>query len=289
MVSSVSDIEKSLKHLELASLPNNLTDVIGEGSSANVFKITLRNKFGAAKLFKQQFSKRRVLLAVKSLLQLKHENVVRLRGFSVRPCCLVFEFCSLIYHGEEINTLRQLINMHNDNDEFDIKTRIQYCLQIAIGLKYLHQNTIVHKDIKPSNILVTGNHGHIHLKLADFGDMSSFKQTILATMTQKQTFAGMTLAYVAPELCLRIIRSVTSSSDIYAFALTVYEVVSDLSSPWERVLPVLNDTMLLEAIRDNERPCLKYLLELYSDVIPVKSLTQIISQCWDKDQDKRPT
>ena len=127
---------------------------------------------------------------------------------------------------------------------------------------------------------MTGNHNQ--LKLADFGDMSSFKQTILATMTHKKTFAGMILAYVAPELCLRMIRSVTSSSDIYAFA---YEVVSDFSRPWERLLPVLNDSLLLEAIRDNERSCLNYLLELYNDVIPVKSLTQIISQCWDRDQD----
>lgn len=88
-------IEEDLKPWEVFNLPLNNTSggVIGEGSSAIVYKHTLRKKTAAVKKFKNNLSKKSILKASLSLLNLQHVNVVRFRGYSTRPSAILFEYC----------------------------------------------------------------------------------------------------------------------------------------------------------------------------------------------------
>ena len=95
--SELQKLEETVKHLEVFDVPLNIVgataDIIGEGSSAVVFKYMLRGKFGACKKFRTYLPRKALLKAAVALVTLKHENVVRFRGFSWRPSALVMEYC----------------------------------------------------------------------------------------------------------------------------------------------------------------------------------------------------
>ncbi|MEK1850923.1 MAG: AAA family ATPase, partial [Phyllobacterium sp.] len=99
-------------------------------------------------------------------------------------------------------------------------------LRIAIGaastLCKAHQRGLVHKDIKPANILVNG--GSEEVRLIGFGIASRLSRERQAP-DPPETIAG-TLAYMAPEQTGRMNRSVDSRSDLYALGVTFYQMLT---------------------------------------------------------------
>ncbi|WP_212626258.1 AAA family ATPase [Pseudomonas sp. PP3] len=90
---------------------------------------------------------------------------------------------------------------------------------IACALGKLHQRGLVHKDIKPSHILVNCPDGQI--RLTGFGLTSRLPRERQAP----ETIAG-TLAYMAPEQTGRMNRSIDSRSDLYSLGVTLYEMIT---------------------------------------------------------------
>ena len=106
--------------------------------------------------------------AANSLRSLHHDNVVRFRGYCCRPSSLIFEYCHVDCDENIIvHSLKQLINVFNDCEYFNLHERNNYIVQACKGLQYLHNKDIIHRDIKPSNILVDGHKENIVVKLAD--------------------------------------------------------------------------------------------------------------------------
>ena len=95
-------------------------------------------------------------------------------------------------------------------------------LRLAIGLStaihHLHQHGVIHKDIKPANVLVNPVTGQIWL--TGFGIASRLPRERQAP-EPPETIAG-TLAYMAPEQTGRMNRSIDSRSDLYALGVTLY-------------------------------------------------------------------
>ncbi|KXN83008.1 Serine/threonine-protein kinase CTR1 [Leucoagaricus sp. SymC.cos] len=138
----------------------------------------------------------------------------------------------------------------------------------AKGLEYLHQNNVIHGDLKPSNILV---HDDGRPLLCDFG-----RSRILDTRGFATRPAGVA-RYQAPEVHQGL--PSTKASDVYAFGITSCEIWTGIT-PWEnrQDAPVILDVALNDA-----RPTLP------KNVPPgTGQLWGIFETCWDREPWQRP-
>jgi PAS domain S-box-containing protein len=99
---------------------------------------------------------------------------------------------------------------------------LRIAIPLAGALRQLHERGLVHKDIKPANILVNDASGGI--RLTGFGIASRLPRE-QQPPTPPEVIAG-TLAYMAPEQTGRMNRSVDSRSDLYALGVTFYEMLT---------------------------------------------------------------
>jgi serine/threonine protein kinase len=103
---------------------------------------------------------------------------------------------------------------------------VSHFLHIAIPLagaiRHVHERCLIHKDIKPANILVDAASGGVWL--TGFGIASRLPRERHAS-APPEVIAG-TLAYMAPEQTGRMNRSVDSRSDLYALGVTFYEMLT---------------------------------------------------------------
>jgi PAS domain S-box-containing protein len=104
----------------------------------------------------------------------------------------------------------------------EVERFLRLAIGIAVALGKLHRQGLVHKDIKPANILVNGATGVV--KFTGFGIASRLPRE-RQTPAPPETIAG-TLAYMAPEQTGRMNRSVDSRSDLYALGVTFYELLT---------------------------------------------------------------
>jgi serine/threonine protein kinase len=104
----------------------------------------------------------------------------------------------------------------------DVSHFLRIAIPLAGALGQVHERGLVHKDIKPANILVDGATGAV--KFTGFGIASRLLRERQAP-EPPETIAG-TLAYMAPEQTGRMNRSVDSRSDLYALGVTFYELLT---------------------------------------------------------------
>jgi len=99
-------------------------------------------------------------------------------------------------------------------------------LRLAVGLSValgqLHGRSLIHKDIKPANVLVNCETGQVWL--TGFGIASLHPRE--RQSPEPPEFIAGTLAYMAPEQTGRMNRSIDSRSDLYALGITLYEMVT---------------------------------------------------------------
>jgi PAS domain S-box-containing protein len=100
---------------------------------------------------------------------------------------------------------------------------LSLAIPIASALGKIHQRGLVHKDIKPANILLNEATGEV--RLTGFGIASRFARE-RQSPHPPETIAG-TLAYMAPEQTGRMNRSIDSRSDLYALGVTFYQMLTD--------------------------------------------------------------
>ncbi|MGX9430246.1 AAA family ATPase [Bradyrhizobium sp. LeoA1S1] len=99
---------------------------------------------------------------------------------------------------------------------------LRLAIAVTSALGKLHQHGLIHKDIKPANIVVDCADGHV--RLTGFGIASRLSRERQAP-EPAETIAG-TLAYMAPEQTGRMNRSVDARSDLYALGVTLYQMLT---------------------------------------------------------------
>lgn len=149
------------------------------------------------------------------------------------------EMMALVMEYEGGGNLEDLLHRSHDHVwHGDTRERIRLLMEVSTGLWHLHFNPIyciIHGDIKPANVLLSGDQGNtnaLHIRLADFG-LSSVENVatckncnspVINTSEERGSWA-----YLAPEIYNGCKASV--SSDVYALGTLIYEV-------WYNVTPV---------------------------------------------------
>ncbi len=95
-------------------------------------------------------------------------------------------------------------------------------IQLAQALSEIHAHHIIHKDIKPGNIIINPTSGIV--KLTDFS-IASLLETEVPQPTNSNSIEG-TLAYMSPEQTGRMNRSLDYRSDFYSLGVTFYEMLA---------------------------------------------------------------
>jgi serine/threonine protein kinase len=188
----------------------HLTRLLGRGSFAEVYlgeHVNLRSE-AAVKVLRAHLvddDAREFLRESQITARLAHPHIVRILDYDVQEGVpfLVMDYAP---NG----TLRQ---RHLHATAVPLSTIVQYVKQVADALQYAHNQRLIHRDVKPENMLI-GRHNEI--LLSDFGTV----QVVLNThMETNQKIVG-TVAYMSPE---NLQGHAHYASDQYALGIVVYE------------------------------------------------------------------
>jgi len=157
-----------------------------------------------------------------------------------------------------------------------IATAIDILRDVAKALAYAHERGVVHRDIKPDNILLSGRSAVV----ADFGIAKAIaaaqERTAGSTLTQLSTAVG-TPAYMAPEQAAGD-PSTDHRADLYAFGCMAYELLAG-HPPFHGLTP---HKLMAAHMGETPRP----VEELRPDAPP--ALARLIARCLAKDPEQRP-
>ncbi|MEM1426239.1 MAG: serine/threonine-protein kinase, partial [Cyanobacteria bacterium P01_H01_bin.130] len=109
-----------------------------------------------------------------------------------------------------------------DQESLDLKDGLDIAIQLANILHNLHHNQVIHKDIKPTNILI--NPVSKQVQLVDFSIASLLPKETRVLQSPKGLEG--TLAYIAPEQTGRMNRAIDYRTDFYALGVTLYQILS---------------------------------------------------------------
>ncbi|KAA8517815.1 hypothetical protein F0562_015289 [Nyssa sinensis] len=193
---------------------------IGRGGYGTVYRGVLRDDTQVAIKSLSAESKQgtdEFLTEINMISNIQHPNLVQLIG-----CCVEGSNRILVYEYLENNSLANaLLGSKGKRIALDWSKRSAICMGAASGLAFLHEEGIVHRDIKASNILLDGN---FHPKIGDFGLAKLFPDNV----THVSTRVAGTVGYLAPEYAL--LGQLTKNVDIYSFGVLILEIISGRSS-----------------------------------------------------------
>jgi pSer/pThr/pTyr-binding forkhead associated (FHA) protein/tRNA A-37 threonylcarbamoyl transferase component Bud32 len=164
-----------------------------------------------------EVSLRRFMREIQVAAALDHPNIVRFleSGTNNGSVYLVTEYV-------EGSDAARLADAHGGRLPF--REAIDIVGQALGALAYAHNKGYIHRDIKESNILISGTTPNYVAKLTDFGLAKSFTQSGMSGITMAGDMAG-TFAYMPPEQ-IRDFRNVRPTSDIYAIGMTAYSLLA---------------------------------------------------------------
>ena len=203
---------------EVLSDRYEVEELVGTGGMSSVFRAhdRLLDRKVALKVLHPQYSEdeeyvERFRREARAVAALSHPNIVTVidRGEHAGRQFIVFEYID----GENLKALIQR------RGPAPVTTAVELAMQIARGLSFAHQQGLVHRDVKPQNILLNGDG---QAKVTDFGIARSLD--VQHGMTQTGTVLG-TSDYIAPEQAQG--QRVDEHTDVYSLGVVLYEMLTN--------------------------------------------------------------
>jgi serine/threonine protein kinase len=200
---------------ELIAGRYELEKLVGSGGMSNVFRAhdRLLERTVALKILHEQYTRdedyvERFRREARAVAQLAHPNIVTVidRGEQEGRQFIVFEYVD----GENV---KELLN----RGPLEAREAIRLALQVARALSFAHERGLVHRDVKPQNVLLNEDG---QAKVTDFGIARSLD---VHGVTQTGTVLG-TSDYIAPEQARG--QKVDPKTDIYSLGVVLYELLS---------------------------------------------------------------
>ena len=213
------------------------------------------------------------LKEAKIMYRITHPNIVRLFGV------VLDDSSSSLMLVTELAPLKSLLGCLRDESlkqSFTVSSLCDFAGQICNGMQYLEMNRLIHRDLAARNILVFTKN---LVKISDFGLSRALgvgKDYYRIDDSQINNSLRLPIAWCAPE-CINFFKF-TSSSDIWSYAVTLWEMFSYGGEPWKE----LDGRQILEAIDEPNYQRLEQ-----PDYCP-RDYYSIMLRCWDHDPSKRP-
>src|SRR4051812_17576047 len=207
-----------------------LEELVGTGGMSSVYKAhdELLDRHVALKILHQHYNDdeeyvERFRREARSVARLSHPNIVTVidRGEEDGRQFIVFEYVA----GENLKALV------TRDGAMPVVEAVTIAHQIARALAFAHEHGLVHRDVKPQNVLLNGDHS---AKVTDFGIARSLD--VKHGMTQTGTVLG-TSDYIAPEQAQG--QNVSAQTDVYSLGVVLYELLTgEVPFPGENFVAV---------------------------------------------------
>ncbi len=194
-----------------------LLEKVGTGGMAVVYKAKchLLNRFVAVKMLRDEYINDQEFIEkfrkeAQAAASLSHQNIVNIYDVGIYE-----EFPYIVMEFIDGETLKEYIAKYEGflkNEEI-----ANFAKQIALALEHAHSNQIIHRDIKPHNIMVSKDGT---LKVADFGIASAITET---TRSYSSEAIG-SVRYSSPEQARG--RNVDERTDLYSLGVLMYEMAT---------------------------------------------------------------
>ncbi|XP_020579257.1 serine/threonine-protein kinase STY46-like isoform X2 [Phalaenopsis equestris] len=262
-------------HPDHVQIPTDGTDVweidfrmlkfeskLASGSYGDLFRGTYCSRDVAIKVLKpeklSEEMQREFVQEVYIMRKILHRNVVQFIGACTRPpsLCIVTEFMS----GGSVYDI-----LHKKKGIFKLPALLRVAIDVSKGMNYLHQNNIIHRDLKAANLLMDANEV---VKVADFGVARVIAQT--GVMTAETG----TYRWMAPEVIEH--KPYDQKVDVFSFGIVLWELLTG-KLPYEYLTPL---QAAVGVVQKGLRP-----------TIPKHTnprLAQLLQMCWQQDPLHRP-
>ncbi|KAJ7978664.1 putative Protein kinase [Quillaja saponaria] len=190
--------------------------------------------------------------------KVRHKNVVQFIGACTKPpsLCIVTEYMS----GGSVYDY-----LHKQKGVFKLPSLLRVAIDVSKGMNYLHQNNIIHRDLKAANLLMDENH---IVKVADFGVARVKSQTGIMTAETG------TYRWMAPEVIEH--KPYDHKADVFSFAVVLWELLTG-KLPYEYLTPL---QAAVGVVQKGLRP-----------TIPKHThpkVVELLERCWQQDPTLRP-
>lgn len=193
-----------------------LLEIIGEGGMAKVYKAHCRllDRIVAIKILKDEFSKDKGFVEkfrteALSAARINHPNIVNIYDVGQED-----DIYYIVMEFVDGKTLKEVIS---NEAPLSVEHATDIAIMICDGVHHAHEKGIIHRDIKPHNILIT-EHGMV--KVADFGVARAISN---ATITYGNNIVG-SVHYISPEQAKG--EPVNRTTDIYSIGCVLYEMLT---------------------------------------------------------------
>ncbi|XP_008054905.1 proto-oncogene serine/threonine-protein kinase mos [Carlito syrichta] len=266
---------------------------LGAGGFGSVYRATYHGVPVAVKQVNQRtknrLASRRSFWAELNVARLRHDNIVRVVAASARTPegsdslgTIIMEFGGnvtlhqVIYGAAGQPETARVGEPHGRPGEpLSLGKCLQYSLDVANGLRFLHSRRVVHLDLKPANILISERDV---CKISDFG-CSRKLEDLLCFQAFPYPLGG-TYTHQAPELLKG--EAITPKADIYSFAITLWQMATgEVPYSGER------QHVLYAVVAYHLRPALS--AAVFADPGPGPRLEDLVRCCWEPSASQRPS